>query len=120
MVSNGPSKITNAAFATSDPGDEVILVAPYWASYEQIVALAGGMPVVLRTTSEDGLKLKPEALADALTKRSKLLILNAPAIRAARFTSRPSCGAGGGGGGASEALVVPDEVYEYFAFEGEP
>jgi aspartate aminotransferase len=122
VVSNGAKQaITNAAFATLDPGDEVILVAPYWASYEQIVALAGGMPVVLRTTSEDGFKLKPEALADALTKRSKLLILNAPgnpsgtvyepaelAALAAVAAEHP------------RLLVVSDEVYEYFAFEGEP
>jgi aspartate aminotransferase len=122
VVSNGAKQaITNAAFATLDPGDEVILVAPYWASYEQIVALAGSTPVVLRTASEDGFKLRPEALAGALTKRSKLLILNAPgnpsgtvyepaelAALAAVVAEHP------------RLLVVSDEVYEYFAFEGEP
>src|SRR5262245_12872300 len=79
VVANGAKQaITNAAFATLDPGDEVILIAPYYASYEQIVALADGTPVKLRTESGDGFKLRPETLAAALTERSKLLILNAP------------------------------------------
>src|SRR4029450_2959231 len=79
VVSNGAKQaITNAAFATLDPLDEVILVAPFWSSYEQIASLAGGSPVVLKTQSEDGFKLRPEDLARALTPRSKLLILNAP------------------------------------------
>ena len=122
VVSNGAKQaITNAAFATLDRGDEVLLIAPYYASYEQIVALADGMPVKLRTESGDGFKLRPEALAGALTERSKLLILNAPgnpsgtvydagelAALAAVVARHP------------RLLVISDEVYEYFAFEGEP
>ena len=122
VVSNGAKQaITNAAFATLDPGDEVILVAPYWASYEQIVALAGGTPVVLRTASEEGFKLRPEALAGALTERSKLLILNAPGnpsgtvYEAAELAALAAVVAA-----HPRLLVVSDEVYEYFAFAGEP
>jgi aspartate aminotransferase len=122
VVSNGAKQaITNAAFATLDPGDEVILVAPYWASYEQIVALAGGSPVVLGTRSEDGFKLRPQALADALSERSKLLILNAPGNPSGTLYEPSELAALAAVVAAHPRLmVISDEVYEYFAFDGQP
>ena len=59
-------------------GDEVIVPAPYWVTYTEAVAMAGGVPVVVKTTPEEGFKLRPEALEAAVTPRTKLLILNNP------------------------------------------
>jgi aspartate aminotransferase len=122
VVSNGAKQaITNAAFATLDPLDEVILIAPFWSSYEQIASLAGGRPVVLRTRSEDGFKLRPEALAEALTPRSKLMILNAPGNPSgALYEPAELAALAGVVARHPRLLVISDEVYEYFAYEGQP
>ncbi len=61
-----------------DEGDEVIVPAPYWVTYTEAVAMAGGVPVVVKTTPEEGFKLRPEALEAAITPKTKLLILNNP------------------------------------------
>ena len=68
----------NALMATINPGDEVIIPAPYWVSYPEIVALAGGEPVAVETKMDDGFKMKPEALERAITPKTKWLIFNSP------------------------------------------
>ena len=68
----------NALLATLDPGDEVIIPSPYWVSYPDIVLLAGAEPVIVETKLEDGFKLKPEALARAITPKTKWFIFNSP------------------------------------------
>ncbi|KIY92422.1 hypothetical protein MNEG_15541, partial [Monoraphidium neglectum] len=79
VVSNGAKQsIWQAVLATVSPGDEVIIPAPYWVSYPEMVRLAGAVPVILDTTPEDGFLLTPEALAAALTPRSRLIILCTP------------------------------------------
>jgi len=70
--------IFNALLATLNPGDEVIIPAPFWVSYLDIVALAEGVPVIARCTTEDHLKLTPELLTEHTTPRTKWLILNSP------------------------------------------
>src|SRR5258708_25659290 len=64
--------------ATINPGDEVIIPAPYWVSYPEMVALAGGESVPVVCTVEHGFKLQPEALEKALTPKTKWIILNSP------------------------------------------
>ncbi|MGV1014287.1 MAG: aminotransferase class I/II-fold pyridoxal phosphate-dependent enzyme, partial [Methyloceanibacter sp.] len=76
--SGGKQVLYNALLATLDPGDEVIIPSPYWVSYPDIVLLAGAEPVIVETKLEDGFKLKPEALAKAITKRTKWFIFNSP------------------------------------------
>lgn len=71
--------IFNALFATLDPGDEVVIPAPCWVSYPDMVRLAGGNPVVLDCPAAEGFKLSPEQLRAAITSRTKWLILNSPA-----------------------------------------
>ena len=71
--------IFNALFATLDPGDEVVIPAPCWVSYPDMVRLAGGNPVVLDCPAAEGFKLSPEQLRAAITPRTKWLILNSPA-----------------------------------------
>ena len=74
----GKQVLYNALMATLDPGDEVIVPAPYWVSYPDMVALAGGTPVFVSCPPEKGFKLQAEDLEAAITPRTKWLILNSP------------------------------------------
>src|SRR5438046_10163863 len=67
----GKQVLYNALMATMNPGDEVIIPAPYWVSYPDMVMLAGGTPVEVVTTMKDGFKMRPEALARAITPKTK-------------------------------------------------
>ena len=79
MVSCGGKHVLyNLAQALLNPGDEVVIPAPYWVSYPPIVMLAGGRPVIVKTAEEDHFKLSPESLDKAMTPRTKMLILNSP------------------------------------------
>lgn len=78
VAPGGKAVIYNALVATLSPGDEVIVPAPYWVSYPDMVLLAGGEPVVVIGHEADGFKLKPEALEAAITPKTKWLILNSP------------------------------------------
>lgn len=68
----------NLAQAIFEPGDEVIIVAPYWVSYPDIVVLAGGEPVILNTIEEENFKLRPQQLQSAITSKTRALIINSP------------------------------------------
>ena len=68
----------NAFLATVDPGDEVIVPTPYWPSYPEMVALAGGTTIFVATRTEDGFRLRADALEAAITARTKWLVLTTP------------------------------------------
>jgi aspartate aminotransferase len=74
----GKQVLFNALLASINPGDEVVIPAPYWVSYPDIVLLAGGKPVVVETTHDDNFKLQPEVLEAAITDKTKWLIFNSP------------------------------------------
>ena len=74
----GKQVLYNAFMATLDPGDEVVIPAPYWVSYPDMVLLAHGEPVGVPTTLESGFKMTPEALERAITPRTKWVLLNSP------------------------------------------
>ena len=78
VAPGGKTVIYNALLATLSPGDEVIVPAPYWVSYPDMVLLAGGEPVRVVGHEADGFKLKPEVLEAAITPRTRWLILNSP------------------------------------------
>ncbi len=79
IVGTGGKQILfNALMASLNPGDEVIISAPYWVSYPEIVALCGGTAVIVETQAEQSYKLLPEALEQAITSRTKWAILNSP------------------------------------------
>ncbi|MBU2380103.1 MAG: aminotransferase class I/II-fold pyridoxal phosphate-dependent enzyme, partial [Alphaproteobacteria bacterium] len=78
VASGGKPVIYNALVATLNAGDEVIVPAPYWVSYPDMVLLAGGEPVFVTGEESDGFKLRPEVLEAAITPRTKWLILNSP------------------------------------------
>jgi aspartate aminotransferase len=117
VTAGGKQAIYAALMATLDPGDEVVVPAPYWVSYPDIVRLAGATPVVVTTRPEDGFRLTPAALAAALTPRTKWLVLNSPgnptgagysaadlAALAARLDAHP------------EVWVLSDDIYEHVAY----
>jgi aspartate aminotransferase len=79
IVSTGGKQVLyNALVATLNPGDQVIIPAPYWVSYPEMVTLAGGEPVEVATTMESGFKMQPEALEKAITPKTKWIIFNSP------------------------------------------
>jgi aspartate aminotransferase len=78
VAPGGKAVLFNALVATCDPGDEVIVPAPYWVSYPDMALLAGAEPVIVACPQEDGFKLKPEALEKAITPKTRWLILNSP------------------------------------------
>ena len=78
VAPGGKPIIYNALLATLDPGDEVLIPAPYWVSYPDMVSLVGGTPVIVSTTEAEGFKLTPEALQAAITPKTKWLIFNSP------------------------------------------
>jgi aspartate aminotransferase len=79
IVGTGGKQILfNAFMATMNPGDEVVIPAPYWVSYPEMVAICGGTPVFVETTIDNSFKLTPEALDKAITPKTKWLIFNSP------------------------------------------
>jgi len=79
IVSTGGKQVLfNALMVTLNPGDEVLIPAPYWVSYPDMVLLAGGEPVIVPTTMESGFKMKPEDLDKAITPKTKWIIFNSP------------------------------------------
>ena len=74
----GKHVMYNAFMATLNPGDEVIIPAPFWVSYPDMVLLSGGTPVLLSTSEADGFRLRPDALQEAITPNTKWVILNSP------------------------------------------
>ncbi len=120
VVATGGKQVIATAFAaTLDPGDEVIVPAPYWVSYPDMARLAGGTPVIAPTSAADGYRLTPEALDAAIGPRTKWLILNSP--------GNPT-GAGYGAGhlrALADVLmrhpqvhVLSDDIYEHLVFGG--
>ncbi len=85
----GKPVIFNAFMATLNPGDEVVIPAPYWVSYPDMALLCGGTPVFVETNVAEGFKVKPAALAKALTPHTKWLLLNSPSNPSgAAYTAR--------------------------------
>ncbi|MBI1210736.1 MAG: aminotransferase class I/II-fold pyridoxal phosphate-dependent enzyme [Alphaproteobacteria bacterium] len=78
VAPGGKAIIFNAFLATLNPGDEVVIPAPYWVSYPDIVQLCGATPVIVPTREADGFRMTAEALAKAITPKTKWLLLNAP------------------------------------------
>jgi aspartate aminotransferase len=114
----GKQVLFNALMATLNPGDEVIVPAPYWVSYPDIVLLAGGRPVVVSTTLEQNFKLQPDVLERAITPRTKWLIFNSPSNPSGAAYSRAELKA------LTDVLVkhphvwvLTDDMYEHLVYD---
>jgi aspartate aminotransferase len=117
MVSCGGKHVLyNLAQAFLDPGDEVIIPAPYWVSYPPIVMLAGGSPVIVSTTEADDFKLSPESLEKAITPRTKMLVLNSPSNPTGSCYAEPELRALAEVILKHDIWVISDEIYEKLVF----
>jgi aspartate aminotransferase len=121
VVSNGAKQaLANIFQSILDPGDEVILPAPYWVSYADIIKLAGGKVVALPTGIADGFKIKPEKLKAAITARTKAFLFNSPSNPTGMVYSREEIQALVQVlKDYPDLLVVSDEIYEHIHFSGQ-
>jgi aspartate aminotransferase len=120
VVANGAKQIIfNALLATLEPGDEVILAAPCFVSYPEMVKLLGGTPVFVECPGDDGFRLTPDALEQAITQRTKWLLFNMPGNPAGAVYSDAQLKAIGVVLARHEhVLVMSDEIYEHIIFDG--
>ena len=118
VISNGAKQsIHNALMAVCGPGDEVIIPAPYWVSYSDLVKLTGATPVVLATTEESGFKLTSEQFLAAVTPRTKLLMLNSPSNPTGVVYERAELEALADAVLSTEHVgVLSDEIYEQLLY----
>ncbi len=117
VAPGGKTVIYNALVATLSPGDEVIVPAPYWVSYPDMVLLAGGAPVTVVGHEADGFKLKPEALAAAIGPRTKWLILNSPSNpTGAAYTRGELEALAGVLRRHTQVWVLTDDMYEHLIY----
>lgn len=117
VVSNGAKQaIHNALMAVCGPGDEVIIPAPYWVSYSDLVKLTGAKPVIIPTTEAQGFKLSPEQFQNAVTPRSKLLMLNSPSNPTGVVYERSELAALAQAVLKTNVGVLSDEIYEQLTY----
>ena len=117
VISNGGKhSLTNIFTALINPGDEVIIPAPFWLSYPEIVKLAGGVPVIVTTTKEQNFKLTAEALAAAVTDKTKALVLNTPNNPTGMLYTEEELRAIAKVAVEKDFYVVADEMYEMLVY----
>ena len=116
--SGGKQVIYNAFMATLNKGDEVVIPAPYWVSYPDMVLLAGGNPKIVKCSEQDGFKLTPKSLKKAITKKTKWLILNSPSNPTGASYSKQEIE------GLSKVLIknknvyiLSDDIYEHIVYD---
>ncbi len=119
VAPGGKAVIYNALMASVNDGDEVVIPAPYWVSYPDMVRLAGGTPVIVRAAQSEGFRLRPEALDAAITPRTKWVMLNSPSNPTGAVYGREALKA------LSEVLVrhpgvmiMTDDIYEHILYDG--
>ncbi len=119
VATGGKQILYNALMATLDPGDEVVIPAPYWVSYPDMVLLAGGTPVIVEASLQNDFKLTPDQLEAAITPRTKWFIFNSPSNPTGAGYSRDELGA------LTDVLmrhphvwVMTDDMYEHLAYDG--
>jgi len=115
----GKQVLYNAFMATIDPGDEVVIPAPYWVSYPDMVRLAGGEPVFVSCPEQTGFKLRPEDLDAAITARTKWVVLNSPSNPTGSAYTRDELA------DLAEVVrrhphvrVLTDDIYEHLVYDG--
>ncbi len=121
VTSGGKQALSSAIMTTVGPGDEVIIPAPYWVSYPDMVKLAQGTPVIAQTTADNDFKLTPEALEAAITPKTKWIILNSPSNPTGATYSESELSA------LSKVLlrhenvwVLSDDIYEHIRYSDTP
>jgi len=111
--------LANAILALVDAGDEVIIPAPFWVSYSELVRIAGGVPVIVRTSIENTYKITPQQLEESITERSKVFLFSSPCNPSGAVYSKEELKeltqvfANNPG-----IFIISDEIYEYINFIG--
>jgi aspartate aminotransferase len=118
VTNGGKHSLYNLIVALIDPGDEVIIPAPYWLSYPEMVTLAGGKSVIVNTDASTGYKITPEQLKKAITPKTKLFVLNSPSNPTGMVYTPEEIKALAKVIVDADILVVSDEIYEKILYDG--
>ena len=117
LVTNGGKQaIANSFAVLCDPGDEVLVLAPYWTTYPEVIALAGGVPVVIPTVETTGFRVTLEQLDAALTERTKVLLFVSPSNPTGAVYPRDEVEAIGRWAVEHGLWVLTDEIYEHLVY----
>jgi len=108
----------NAILATCQPGDEVIIPSPYWLSYPEMVRLAGAEPIFVQTKEENGWKITRDEFENAMTPRTKMIILNSPNNPTGAVYTREEIAGIAEVAAEEEILILSDEIYEKLVYDG--
>lgn len=120
VSAGGKHSLINIILSIVNPGDEVIILAPYWVSYYDQIILAEGKPVIIETKLENDFKIKPEQLEAAITGKTRLIIFNSPSNPTGMVYDRAEMEKIARIIEKHEGLfVISDEIYEHIIFEGE-
>lgn len=119
VVSNGAKhSLINAFNALLNPGDEVILPGPYWVSYSEMIKMADGVPVIINTKEEDNFKFTPEELKEAITDKTKALVLNSPSNPTGMVYGEDELRKIAEIAVEHDIYVIADEIYEKLIYDG--
>ena len=119
IVSNGAKQSCfNAIMAVCGEGDEVIIPAPYWLSYPDMVRLAGAEPVIVQTTQENDWKMTPEQFEEAMSPRTKMVIINSPGNPTGSVYTKDELRALVEVAADEEITILSDEIYESLTYDG--
>ncbi len=120
IVNNGAKhSLFNLFSATLEDGDEVIIPAPYWVTYPELVKYCGAKPVTIATDDSSGFKITPEQLKSAITPKTKMLILTTPSNPTGALYSKEELTAIGEVLNETNILIASDEMYEKLTYDGE-
>jgi aspartate aminotransferase len=114
----GKHSCFNVIIATCEEGDEVIIPAPYWLSYPEMVKMAGAKPVIVQTTDKTEFKLTPDALRAAITPRTRLFVLNSPSNPTGSVYTPDEIKVLGDICVEKNVLIMSDEIYEHLLYDG--
>ncbi|OOV15550.1 pyridoxal phosphate-dependent aminotransferase [Deinococcus sp. LM3] len=117
VTSGGKQALFNAFMALLNPGDEVLIPAPYWVSYPEMVALTGAVPVAVPTTPESGFLLDPDELEARVTPRTRMIVLNSPGNPTGAVFTPEVLEAVAGVAQRHGLIIVTDEMYEHLVYD---
>jgi len=109
----------NAILAAIEPDDEVIIPAPYWLSYPEMVKIAGGVPVIVQTKPENGYKITPEEFEEAMSPKTRLIIINSPGNPTGSVYSEEELKALSEVALTEDILILSDEIYEKLIYDNQ-
>ena len=119
VTSGGKQACMNAIMAMCDEGDEVIIPAPYWVSYPEMVRLCGAEPVIVETSEENGWKMTAEQFEEAMTPKTKMVIINSPGNPTGAVYTAEELRAIGEVASYEDIIILSDEIYEKLIYDGQ-